>query len=55
MILADAALEERVKRAARERAALIKASRAGKFKQVRTLVHAHIASTHADLARVVAR
>ena len=42
--------EGRVKRAAREHAALIKAWRAGKFTQVRTLVHAHIASTHSDLA-----
>jgi DNA-binding GntR family transcriptional regulator len=47
--------EGRVKRAAREHAALVKAWRAGKFKQVREQVHAHIASTHEDLARVVAQ
>jgi DNA-binding GntR family transcriptional regulator len=46
--------EGRARRAAREHAALIKAWRGGKLKQVRGLVHAHIASTHADLARVLA-
>jgi DNA-binding GntR family transcriptional regulator len=46
--------EGRVKRAGREHAALIKAWRGGKFKVVRALVHAHIAATHADLARVAA-
>jgi DNA-binding GntR family transcriptional regulator len=42
--------EGRVKRAAREHAALLRLWRAGKSKQVRTLVHAHIESTRDDLA-----
>jgi DNA-binding GntR family transcriptional regulator len=46
--------EGRARRAAREHAALIRAWREGKLKEVRALIHAHIASTHADLARVVA-
>ena len=41
--------EGRVKRASREHAALLKAWRAGKTKEVRALVHAHIKSTHDDL------
>ncbi len=43
--------EGRMKRAAREHAALIKAWRSGKSKEVRALIHAHIASAHEDLAR----
>jgi DNA-binding GntR family transcriptional regulator len=44
----------RVKRAAREHAALLKAWRSGKSKQVRALVHTHIESTRDDLARAQA-
>ncbi len=45
--------EGRVKRAAREHALLLKAWTAGKSKETRTLVHAHIESTHDDLVRVM--
>ena len=45
--------EGRVKRASREHAALLKLWRAGKFKEVRALLHAHIKSTRDDLKRVV--
>ncbi len=41
--------EGRVKRASREHAALLKAWRAGKTKELRALLHAHIQSTHNDL------
>jgi DNA-binding GntR family transcriptional regulator len=41
--------EGRVKRATREHAALLTAWTAGKAKEVRTLVHAHIKSTYDDL------
>ena len=41
--------EGRVKRATREHAALLTAWRAGKAREVRTLMHAHIKSTHDDL------
>jgi len=47
--------EGRVKRASREHAALLRAWILGDSKQVRTLLHAHIASTRDDLARVVTR
>jgi DNA-binding GntR family transcriptional regulator len=46
--------EGRVKRAAREHAALLKVWSRGNSKEVRALIHAHIESTRADLARVVA-
>jgi DNA-binding GntR family transcriptional regulator len=46
--------EGRVKRAAREHAALLKVWSGGNSKEVRALIHAHIESTRADLARVVA-
>jgi DNA-binding GntR family transcriptional regulator len=39
----------RVKRATKEHAALLTAWKAGKARQVRTLMHAHIKSTHDDL------
>src|SRR5271155_1091342 len=42
--------EGRVKRASREHAALLRAWILGDSKQVRTLLHAHIASTRDDLA-----
>ena len=45
--------EGRVKRAAREHAALLQAWRARKPARVRTLLHAHIKSTRDDLARAV--
>jgi DNA-binding GntR family transcriptional regulator len=41
--------EGRVRRATKEHAALLKAWRAGKTKEVRALIHAHIESTHDDL------
>jgi DNA-binding GntR family transcriptional regulator len=46
--------EGRVKRAAREHAALLRVWSGGNSKEVRALIHAHIESTRADLARVVA-
>lgn len=46
--------EGRVKRAAREHAALLRAWSKGKSKETRALIHAHIQSTRDDLARVVA-
>ena len=43
----------RVKRAAREHAALLKAWKMGKAQEVRALVHTHIKSTREDLARYI--
>lgn len=45
--------EGRVKRAGREHAALLKAWSAGRVREVRGLLQAHIRSTHEDLRRVV--
>jgi len=47
--------EGRVKRATREHAALLRAWNGGKSKQARALIHTHIESTRADLARLVAQ
>jgi DNA-binding GntR family transcriptional regulator len=47
--------EGRAKRAMREHAALWRAWSAGKTKEARVLIHAHIESTRDDLARVVPR
>jgi DNA-binding GntR family transcriptional regulator len=47
--------EGRTSRAAKEHTALLKAWKARKVKEVRTLVHEHIATTHGDLSRVAPR
>jgi DNA-binding GntR family transcriptional regulator len=44
--------EGRAKRASREHAALLKAWKLGKSREVRLLIHAHIKSTHQDLMRM---
>jgi DNA-binding GntR family transcriptional regulator len=46
--------EGRVRRAAREHAALLKVWSMGNSKEVRSLIHAHIESTRDDLGRVLA-
>ncbi len=51
-VQAHLAPEGRGRRAAREHAALLKAWDAGRARTVRTLLHEHIESTRADLARM---